>query len=156
MTGKGFGKDGVKNIPRRNWEREPHAGGGGDSRKCGKDLSCSGSVTSTWSRYIWSFCYDKSASPKVGDKCDKDETVIDDHTRHPHEGYPFPKRYMPAKDKKKGSQHALKCLPKGKDLVCQEEAWLFEYCSAKENIECEKGLVCSPILSICLGEDEII
>lgn len=124
---------------------------------CGKGLTCSFGAASSWSRYVQRVCYDKATRLKVGDKCEKDETDIDDRTRQPHEGYPFPNCFIPpAKDENEDLKNALKCLPKGNQLVCQDEARLFEYCSAKENIVCEKGLVCSPTMSICLGEDEVI
>lgn len=118
--------------------------------KCGKGLTCSKLVSLF--HMFRNICYDKTTSLKVGDKCDKDEAAVDDRVRNPNEGYPFPKCFIPAEDEK----NPLKCLPKGKGLACQEEARLFEHCDAKEHIVCERGLVCSPAMSICLGADEIV
>lgn len=124
--------------------------GGSCYDTCGEDLECSSSMDVSFSSFMQSYCYNKTETFKVGDTCDRDETDVDDIARAPHVGRPFPKCFVPVEEDK----HPLKCLPNGNDLICQEEARLFEHCSSKDHIVCEKGLVCSHTMSICVGKDE--
>ncbi len=120
-----------------------------DISPCVKGLKCSNLLRlEPYTADRVRICYNASTSLTQGTACSRDEADDTPMSRYPRVGYPLPECFFP----KKGVRFT-KCLRKKDGLACQVEAKLFEYCSEKENIACEKGLVCGK-MSVCVGPND--